>query len=157
MRSYVNRVYVDGTDVTGSVYGNLRSWPVKKTITFNAAATDLSVYANDAEKGCQNGGFALKCTSADPRWNINTNSKAGWKVWSHTSTNGVPPVVGGKPWYQKGYDMAGARAASRVGSGFMTPRFGSTTYADRGKPLAPRPSSLLGAPFALLAVALPAT
>ena len=119
---------MDGVDKTSSVQGNLRSWPAKKTLSFDASAALLAVYANDAERGCANGGFALKCSSVVSKWNVDTNSQTNWKVFSNKN-GGSPPDVSNAKWYEKAYTP---------GSSFVLPRFGQTTYADRARFALPR-------------------
>ena len=129
MRSYINKVYLDGVDKTSSVQGNLRYWPAKKTISFDAATVrSIGIYANDAERGCANGGFALKCESSDPAWNINTNDRSAWKVWSTSNSGSTPPKRFNRQWYDPKYEPSGD---------FKTPAYGSTTDAVIPSPLAP--------------------
>merc|ERR1712046_77265 len=116
----------DGKDMTAEVAktGNLNDWPKPKTLTFADTASTLAVIANDAEKGCANGGFAIKCTSTNPnsKWNMNSDKqRSKFLVSSASGGYKTPPKdSSGKQWYQKGYKPAG----------FGVPLPGKTTYAD---------------------------
>eukprot|EP01047_Picozoa_sp_COSAG01_P072056 COSAG01_NODE_11356_length_1952_cov_1.996762_1_plen_309_part_00 len=118
----ISKVYIDGADQTSSISGSLGDWRVKKQMKFSSTATSLSVQAADYEKGCLNGDFAIKCVSADSKWQMTSNSKTGWKVWSSKSSSARPPSVRGKAWYHTDY---------APGPTFYTPRFGSIQTARR--------------------------
>jgi len=124
--NYVEKVWVDGVDVTSSVQGNLRSWPTKKTLIFDDTASSLALKGNDAEAGCVNGGFAIVCTStnADSAWNMNSeDDRTSWLVSSASGGYATPSTdASGLEWYENGY--------SYDPSEFGVPRAGDTGYAD---------------------------
>merc|ERR1711981_1368979 len=78
--NYINQVWVDGADVTSSVIGDLNNWPELKTLTFADTASKLAIKANDAEQGCANGGFIIKCHRRTP-------TRSGIWIRGPTATN----------------------------------------------------------------------
>ena len=121
----VHGVYADGVDITSSVAGDLTSWPSVKTATFSGDTRVLGVWASDADSGCGAGGMAIACSNSGGGSfdQMNSGSKDGWLVHA-ASTNDAPPVDEyGNAWHYPTY-------AFPPGSHFVTPNFGSTTYAD---------------------------
>ena len=126
VNNYIEKVWVDGVDMTSNVQGPLKLWTQEKTLSFSDSASVLAVKANDAESGCANGGFAIKCasTNAKSKWNMDSGSDrtkflvssalGGYKTPSKDSS--------GRDWYKKGY--------SYRTSEFGVPLVGQTTYAD---------------------------
>ena len=77
----MSNVYIDGVDKTSTVSGSLDKWFTKKTIEFTSEARTVAVFGGDYERGCKNGGFAMKCTSSHPDWNNLTTDLATDNVW----------------------------------------------------------------------------
>jgi len=112
----IDFVYIDGVDMTSSVSGNLGSWGEIHTIQFEcSASTVMAVQGSDAEKGCDNGGFAAKCTSTNPSspWH-NLVADTTWKVFGADCEGSCGPshdnknVIKGAPtgWYLPAFDDA---------------------------------------------------
>jgi len=110
--NWMHFVYIDGVDKTADVQGNLKSWGTKKTISFECnTATLLAVQGADAESGCNNGGFAAKCSSTDASspWN-NLVADTDWKVYGADCDpmpcNSNSDAVAGAPsgWYEPKFD-----------------------------------------------------
>ena len=121
----LHQVWVDGVDKTASVAatGDMNNWGSRKTLTFDDTASVLAVRAMDNESGCNNGGFAIKCssTNVNSEWNMNSEThRANWVVASKSSSS-VPPTPDnrGHQWYQVGYKCDPLE--------FLGPRAGTTT------------------------------
>merc|ERR1719262_1108459 len=109
----ITAVYVDGQEVTGSLCGE---WPA--TLRFSSAASLFAISGYDNEGGCQYGGFAMRCTTADGTgpWHGLTADTQNWRAsnWVSGSSWTQPgfddsawqtPSVGGEPQY--GSDLVG--------------------------------------------------
>lgn len=115
--NYVAEVYVDGSDVTSQVSGDLQNWPTKKTLVFECNAQTLfAINGADAEHGCSTGDFAIKCTSTNSAspWNGLTADQS-WKAFggqchSGGCTRGIadPPAN----WYSPSFDDSSWKAAA---------------------------------------------
>ena len=124
--NYIQQIFVDGVDITAKVSGNLHDWPSKKTYTFPSSARSFAARVNDAEAGCHNGGFAIKCstqgTGGGAQWNMDSNQRQKWLVASSDSFGSTPPDAHGHHWYETDYPTTNGR--------WGTPRAGDTQYAD---------------------------
>ena len=109
----ITAVYVDGQDVTGSLCGG---WPA--TLRFSSAASLFAISGYDNEGGCQYGGFAMRCTTADGTgpWHGLTADTQNWRASNWVSGSSwtqlgfddsawQTPSVGGEPEY--GTDLVG--------------------------------------------------
>jgi len=116
--NYVYNVYIDGVEKTSEVSGDLNNWGQAKSITFDSSAGTIAVFGRDAEHGCANGGFAMKCTSSDPSWN-GVETDTSWKV---IGNNGGTNVGTSCPsgWESPTFDD----------SSWKNAMLGDTTYAD---------------------------
>jgi len=123
--NYIQEIYVDGVDITAKVSGALHDWPSKKTYTFPSSARSFSARVNDAEAGCNNGGFAIKCTTSGTgggaQWNMDSNQRDKWRVASSPSWDTPSADSSGHKWYENAY---------HEGSRWGKPRNGLTSYAD---------------------------
>ena len=124
--NYIQQIFVDGVDITAKVSGNLHDWPSKKTYTFPSSARSFAARVNDAEAGCHNGGFAIKCstqgTGGGAQWNMDSNQRQKWLVASSDSFGSTPPDAHGHHWYETDYPTTNGR--------WGMPRAGDTQYAD---------------------------
>lgn len=122
----VRDVYVDGVDVTSQVSGALDNWPTVKTLTFSSLSRSLAIRCEDNERGCHNGGLAIKCSASGASgpgssWNMDSSDRSKFSVASSKSWDTPSADSEGRPWYSKYYTEN-----SRWG----TPRSGNTEYAD---------------------------
>ena len=102
----MSNVYIDGVDKTSTVSGSLDKWFTKKTIEFTSEARTVAVFGGDYERGCKNGGFAMKCTSSHPDWNKLTTDLTTDNVWKvkgsadvESDVNKVCPSNWARPEY----------------------------------------------------------
>ena len=89
----MSNVYIDGVDKTSTVSGSLDKWFTKKTIEFTSEARTVAVFGGDYERGCKNGGFAMKCTSSHPDWNNLTTDLTTYNVWKVKGSSDVESDV----------------------------------------------------------------
>lgn len=88
--NYIQKVYIDGEEVTSQVSGDLYSWPSLKTLSFKCGSdTVMALMGSDAEGGCSNGGCGVKCSSTDSSspWN-GFGTSTEWKAWSGSCNSG---------------------------------------------------------------------
>jgi len=88
----IDEVWVNGIDITATIgnFDNLGNWPHNKVATFSCDEyTTMAVMASDAEAGCVNGGFGMKCKSSNTKspWH-NYEADSTWKAWGTTCTGG---------------------------------------------------------------------
>ncbi|CAH0367571.1 unnamed protein product [Pelagomonas calceolata] len=105
----ITAVYVDGQDVTDSLCGE---WPA--TLRFSSAASLFAISGYDNQGGCQYGGFAMRCSTADGTgpWHGLTADTQNWR-----GTN----WVSGSSWTQLGFDDSAWQTPSVGGE----PQYGS--------------------------------
>ena len=119
----MSNVYIDGADKTSTVSGTLDNWTNKKTIEFTSEARTIAIFGRDSEGGCKSGGFAMKCTSADPKWNDFTTDLATDNIWKVKGSSNVETDVNKvcpSNWASPDYDD----------STWENAVLGDTNYAD---------------------------
>ena len=117
INDHITGVYVDGQDVTGSLSGE--RWPA--TLRFSSSASLFAISGYDNEGGCQYGGFAMRCTTADGTgpWHGLTADTQNWRA-----TN----WVSGSSWTQPGFDDSAWQTPSVGGE----PQYGSELVGGVG-------------------------
>jgi len=138
--NFIQKVYVDGEDVTSQVSGDLGDSNSLNSLSFACSATTLlAVQASDSKDGCSTGGFALKCSADNPLspWNGMVADNT-WKAWgadcpTPACETGVtsPP----KEWFLPSFDASkwdnAAKATGTVAAGVVgTP---ADICSDEGK------------------------
>ena len=78
-------------------------------------------------------GFALKCTSDDPNWNVDTNHVAGWTFYGSSSAERPKPDSAGRAWYEPKYtdNLFGAPITNLQSTAFGVSGLAGDLSADR--------------------------
>jgi len=97
----IKSVFVDGVDITWSGPDNHmhRRWNKASTFEFSDDAKVLAMRTADYENGCTTGGLFMKCTSSNPKWNIDSENPYAFKVASTNDWNWSPHPN----WMNKNY------------------------------------------------------